>query len=168
MEFKKFETKDFTENPFDILDKEWMLLSAGKPSDYNTMTASWGGFGFIWAKPVAMAVVRHSRYTLEFMEKYEHFTYSFFPREYREVLNFCGKKSGRDVDKAKETGITAISIPGIDAVTFQEARLTFVIRKVLTQDLTEPTFFDKEIFAQNYATGDIHKLFIGVIEQISI
>ena len=30
-------------NVFDRIGKEWMLITAGKPEKYNTMTASWGG-----------------------------------------------------------------------------------------------------------------------------
>lgn len=165
MEFKTFETKEFQGNPFEMLDKEWMLVTAGKSGDYNTMTASWGGFGFIWGKPVVMAVVRQSRYTLEFMEKYDYFTCSFFASEYRKALNLCGTKSGRGIDKAKEAGLTPIEVPGISAVTFEEARLTFVIRKLLHQDLSEQAFVDKELYTVNYSDGDIHRLFIGAIEQ---
>ena len=166
MEFKEFTIEDFKGNPFEMLDKEWMLVTAGKPGDYNTMTASWGGFGFIWDSPVAMIVVRLSRYTLEFVEKYDYFTVSFYPESYRAALEFCGANSGRDVNKAKEAGLSPIGVQGIDAVTFEEARLTFVMRKLLHQDLSEPAFADKKLFAENYPDGDIHRLFIGSIEQI--
>ncbi|MCL1809645.1 MAG: flavin reductase [Clostridiales bacterium] len=165
MEFKKFLQKDFQGNPFEMLDKEWMLVTAGALGEYNTMTASWGGFGVIWDKPVAMVVVRLSRFTLEFMEKYDYFTCSFYPEEYREALNICGTKSGRDIDKAKETGLTPVSVPGIAAVTFGEARLTLVMRKLLHQDLSEQAFTDKKVYAANYPDGDIHRLFVGAIEQ---
>lgn len=148
-----------------MLDKEWMLVTAGDLGNYNTMTASWGGFGVIWDKPVVMAVVRLSRYTLEFMEKYDYFTCSFYSEKYREALNICGTMSGRDIDKAKETGLTPLSVPEISAVTFEEARLTLVMRKLLHQDLSEQAYVDKEVYAANYPDGDIHRLFIGAIQQ---
>ena len=51
--FKKIETKDFIVNPFEIVGKQWMLISAGDKGDFNTMTASWGGLGVLWGAPVA-------------------------------------------------------------------------------------------------------------------
>ena len=41
----QFEQKTLSEiqwNPFDMIGKQWYLLTAGGLSDYNTMTASWG------------------------------------------------------------------------------------------------------------------------------
>ncbi|MCL1975493.1 MAG: flavin reductase [Firmicutes bacterium] len=165
MEFKAFSQQDFQGNPFTMLDKEWMLVTAGDIGDYNTMTASWGGFGVIWNKPVMISVVRLSRYTLEFMEKYDYFTCSFYPEKYRKALNICGTKSGREIDKAKETGLTPLAVPGIQAVTFAEARLSFVMRKLLHQDLAKQAFTDGEVYAKNYPDDNIHRLFIGSIEQ---
>ena len=165
MEFKTFLYGDFHGNPFEMLDKEWMLVTAGHIGDYNTMTASWGGFGFIWNKPVIMAVVRLSRHTLGYMEKYDYFTCSFYPEQYKGALNICGTKSGRDIDKAKETGLTPIAVPKLEAVTFSEARLTLVMRKLLHQDLTEQAYTDRKLYKKNYADGNIHRMFIGAIEQ---
>jgi len=165
MEFKSFLQQNFQGNPFEMLDKEWMLVTAGSIGDYNTMTASWGGFGFIWGKPVMMTVVRLSRYTLKFMEKYDYFTCSFYSEKYREALNLCGTKSGRDVDKEKEAGLTPVAVPGLAAVTFNEARLTFVMRKLLHQDLSERAYTVKEVYSGNYPDDDIHRMFIGSIEQ---
>ena len=36
-------------NPFDLIGKEWMLVTAGNQErGYNTMTASWCHLGSIW------------------------------------------------------------------------------------------------------------------------
>ena len=76
--FKKIETKDFIVNPFEIVGKQWMLISAGDKGDFNTMTASWGGLGFMWNKPVAFVFIRPTRYTYEFVETGDMLTLSFF------------------------------------------------------------------------------------------
>lgn len=36
-------------NPFHKIGKEWMLITAGNEDAANTMTASWGGVGVLWA-----------------------------------------------------------------------------------------------------------------------
>ena len=64
---EKIDYKQLELNPFTIIGEDDFLLSAGKSGDWNTMTAGWGGFGYIWGKPVAYVFVRESRYTLEFM-----------------------------------------------------------------------------------------------------
>ena len=50
---KKLEVKDLKENFFEAIGKEWMLVTAGTKEKFNTMTASWGGIGWLWNKPVA-------------------------------------------------------------------------------------------------------------------
>lgn len=165
MNFKKFEKSDMDYNVFDNFDDGWMLVSAGTTDNYNTMTASWGGVGFIWTKPVFFLVIRKNRYTAEFLEANETFTCAYFPNEYKDALALCGSKSGRDIDKAKETGLTVEAVPGYDAVTFKEAKQTFVCKKVLHQPLEESCFDDKELFKEFYTEEEPHILFIGTIEE---
>ena len=82
-----------------------MLITAGDRNGSNTMTASWGGVGIMWGKPVATAYIRPQRYTKEFVDDNEYFTLSFLPEEQRKALNICGSVSGRDVeDKWKKPG----------------------------------------------------------------
>ena len=45
-----------------------MLITAKNQSRVNTMTASWGGVGILWGKPVAFVFIRQSRYTKEFVD----------------------------------------------------------------------------------------------------
>ena len=55
---KKLEVKDLKENFFEAIGKEWMLVTAGTKEKFNTMTASWGGIGWLWNKPVAFVFIR--------------------------------------------------------------------------------------------------------------
>ena len=69
------------------------------------MTVGWGGMGIIWQLPVATCYVRPQRYTYDFTEKSDYFTLSAFDLDYREQMLLMGTKSGRDMDKAAETGL---------------------------------------------------------------
>ena len=108
MSFKRIAPEELRVNPFSMIGKEWMLITAGTVSDCNTMTASWGGLGVIWGKPSATVYIRQSRYTKEFVDREERFTISVFDEAYRPALNLCGKVSGRDCDKIKEAGLTPV------------------------------------------------------------
>lgn len=147
-------------NPFSLIGKEWFLLTSGSVDNYNTMTASWGQLGIIWNKPVFTAFVRTSRKTFEFMEKNELFSVSFFDEKYRNILNFCGSHSGRDCDKAKETGLVPIEIEGTTA--FEQAKSVFVCRKLYVKDMEESDFVDKSLL-KFYEKDPYHKVFIGEI-----
>lgn len=74
---KSIAIKDLSENFFEVIGKEWMLVTAGSKEHFNTMTASWGGIGWLWNKPVVFVFIRSERYTYEFMEENEYFTLSF-------------------------------------------------------------------------------------------
>lgn len=38
---KSIAIKDLSENFFEVIGKEWMLVTAGSKEHFNTMTASW-------------------------------------------------------------------------------------------------------------------------------
>lgn len=158
--FKEINPAQITENPFTLIGKDWMLVTAGNKEKLNTMTASWGSVGIMWNKPVAFTFVRPQRYTYEFIEKSEYYTLSFYDDEYRKMLNFCGTKSGRDVDKVKETGITPVF--NEEAPYFEQAKLVFVCRKLYNQFLNEESLYDKSL-KSNYENNDYHKMYVGEI-----
>ena len=108
---KKLEVKDLKENFFEAIGKEWMLVTAGTKEKFNTMTASWGGIGWLWNKPVAFVFIRPERYTYEFVEKNDYLTLSFLGEENKKIHAVCGSKSGRNTDKVKETGQTFSNSP---------------------------------------------------------
>lgn len=160
---KKIEVTDIGENPIKLFRDDWSLITSGDENGYNTMTASWGGMGELWGKDVCFIFIRPQRYTFEFLEKNDYFTISFYPDDYRKALAFCGAKSGRDVDKAKETGLTPLFVEG--TTTFEQAKLTIVCKKMAYQDMKPDGFIDETI-KNNYAANDYHRVYVGQIVAI--
>lgn len=158
---------DIPDNVFKLLDKDWMLVTAGQPGDYNTMTASWGHLGIIWNLPVAIAYIRPQRHTFGFANRYDHYTLSFFTERYRSVLQFCGTRSGRDHDKAAETGLTPVQTEKGN-VYFEEARMVMECRKIYEDDLKKKNFLVPEVAGKNYPKNDFHRFYMGEITQILV
>ncbi len=165
-DFYTIEPERLDENVFALLGSDWMLITAGDKESYNTMTASWGGMGVLWHRNVCYIVVRPQRHTFSYLEKNEYFTLTFFHEKYRDVLKFCGARSGRDVSKAVETGITPITTAH-GAVFFSEARLVIECRKIYYQDLEPKNFIDPTI-AENYPQKDYHRMYVGEIVTVMI
>ena len=141
-----------------------MLITAGDETAYNTMTASWGGLGVIWEKNVSTIVIRPSRHTLGFIEKEDYYTLSFFDKHYKKDLAYCGAYSGRDVDKAKETGLTPVF--DAEAPYFAEASLVLICRKIYQQKIDPKGFLDPGIDAGSYPMNDYHEAFVGEIVRV--
>jgi flavin reductase (DIM6/NTAB) family NADH-FMN oxidoreductase RutF len=151
------------DNAFQIIGRDAMLITAGTPDNFNTMTASWGGWGHLWNRDVTFSFVRPQRYTFDFMEQAEHYTLCFLYREHQAALDFCGSHSGRDVDKIAATGLTPVTDEATGAVYFAEARLVLVCRKLYAQDLTADSFIERGIVGEAYPKTDFHRMYIGQI-----
>ena len=63
MSFKEIAPENFEESVFKVIGKDWLLLAGTKDGKTNAMTASWGGMGIMWGKPVAFVFIRPQRYT---------------------------------------------------------------------------------------------------------
>lgn len=162
---KSIDVKSLKDNFFEAISKEWMLVTAGDKEGWNTMTASWGCMGWLWNRPVAVVFIRPERHTHQFAETCDRLTLSFLgnEKEMRAAYNFCGTKSGRDYDKARETGLTPIETEH-GGITFAQARLTLDCRK-LYKDNIDPQFFLSPDIEQWYgAKGGYHDFYIVEIE----
>ena len=157
----KINIKDLQENAVSMFDDKWCLITAGTKESYNTMTASWGAMGELWNKDVCFIFIRPQRYTLEFTEREEYFTLSFFSEDYKKALAFCGRNSGRDCDKAKETGLTPMEIDG--SMSFEESETVIVCKKLFYQDIDPDGFVDKTIDDVCYPEKDYHRMYVGEV-----
>lgn len=161
MSFKSIKPTEIPGNAIQMIGHEWLLITAGNREHFNTMTAAWGGIGFLWQKPMATIFIRPQRYTYEFVEKYEDFSLCFFDKGHKDILKVCGTKSGRDIDKVKETGITP-KLTKNGNIYFEEAKLVIECRKVYFDDIDPKFFLDPEI-DKLYPAGDYHRMYIGFI-----
>ena len=164
--FQEISAKQITQNPFELIGDDWMLVTSGTEEKFNMMTASWGGVGVLWKKDVAFIFIRPQRYTYELIEKNDAVTLSFFDETKRSVLNLCGSKSGRDIDKVKETGLTPIITD--QGIYYEEAKMVLCCKKLYAQNLDEGSFIDKSIIPSCYQAGDYHKMYVCSIEKVLI
>lgn len=154
-------------NPFRQIGDKWMLITAGDLNNFNTMTASWGGLGVLWNKDVATCYVRPQRYTYEFMEKNEYFTLCFFEEKDKDILNYCGSHSGKDVDKIKNTGLVPFKTEKGN-VSFEQAIFYYECRKLYVDDIKPSNFKDKSLEKKIYSKKDYHRLYIGEVVDFRI
>lgn len=156
---KKIDPKELEPNAIRLIGEEWMLVTAGTPDNFNTMTASWGALGELWFKPVAFVFIRPQRYTYGFVEQNDMLTLSFFGEKYRDALKFCGSHSGRDTDKIAETGLTPYATEAGN-VAFREASIVLECRKLYKADMKAASFLDKAIIDRAYPGGDFHTTYV--------
>lgn len=159
------ELNKVSENIYQYM-KKGSLITAGTIDKYNTMTIGWGVTGVLWGKNVFIAYVRPSRYTYQFMENNEYFTISYYDDCYKNEMGYLGRVSGRDIDKVKEAGFNPIKVG--QSVSFKEAKLTILCKKIYIQDLQQNNF-PEDVNNRYYPDGDVHRYYIGeiidVIEQ---
>lgn len=162
---KEISVSQLTDNPFEAIGKEWMLVTAGTPDHFNFMTASWGGVGVLWGQPVAFVFIRPERYTHEFIERSERLTLAFLGEAHRGALNYCGTHSGRQVNKIEATGLTSCLTPG-GCVTFDQARLTLECRKLYKTRMQAADFIDATCLTRWYGDGkgSLHDVYVVAIE----
>ena len=152
-------------DPFTLIGKDWSLITVGDENEFNTMTASWGHVGVIWNKNVVTVYVRPQRYTNDFMQKFDRFTVSFYSESFRDALTYCGRNSGRDVDKVKETGLTPVHENGM--TYFKEAKLVFECKKIYEDCIKPENFIDDSIHG-NYPNKDYHIVYMGEVTKVLI
>ncbi len=165
-QWQEIKAGDIPGNAVELFAKDWMVLAAGNEEKMNAMTISWGGLGQLWEMPVVTVYVSGSRYTHEFMEKYDHFTVSLFPNDKRKALLYIGSHSGRDGDKLKDAGLTPeFTIEGNPS--FKEAMMTIECKKIYSHT------FEKEKLPESVRSmyGDesrmkLHTMYIGQIERV--
>lgn len=159
----------FNEN----LVKNWLLVTAGSPESLGTMTVNWGGSGFIWKQHVVFLVIRESRNTLRFLKEHSDFSLTMFDSSYQEKLTFCGRNSGRDVDKVSACGFTPCFYGDAQVPLFEEAHTAVICRQIYRGLMEESDFIGgtntplwQTWYNTGAHTGDRHHLIIASVEKV--
>ena len=159
MSFKEINIREINQSAVKMISDDWALVTASADGVTNTMTVSWGGMGEIWGKDVVYIFIRPQRYTYELLEKTNDFSMSFFGGEYKKELAYCGRNSGRNGDKFEATGLTKVTLDGVECI--EQANVNLVLKKLAFQDIDPKGFIDESI-ESNY-NGDYHRVYIAEI-----
>ena len=152
---------------FDRIANDWMLISASDGERVNSMTASWGCFGILWGKQVAICYIRPQRYTFELTERADRLSLAFFNREYHKSRAYMGSHSGRDGDKYAATGLHVTEDE--DGTPFPaEAHTVVVCKKLYAARLQQSAFLDPSIIDAHYPDKDFHQMYICEIERVLV
>jgi flavin reductase (DIM6/NTAB) family NADH-FMN oxidoreductase RutF len=159
---KVIDVKDYAGEILKALPKG-LLLTTKADDKVNSMVIGWGTFGINWSKPVFAVYVREGRFTREQLDKNPEFTINVPAGEYdNNIISVCGSKSGRDINKPAETGLTpAFTEEG--APYFEQARLVLVCKKLYAQDLGDEFVTEVGAVKGFYGTDDWHRMYVSEI-----
>lgn len=164
--WKPFALESWDENPFSLIAEDWMLITARNPhGETNCMTASFGGFGVLFGKPVCFVFIRPSRYTYTLTESTDVLSLSFFDAAYRKELSYCGRVSGRDAEKLTACHFTLHNVPK-QAPFIEQARLAVCARQCYADFLHAEGVCDPATLARYYPEGDFHKMYVCEITSL--
>ena len=161
-------------DPFDYANqilpavKKGVLLTTKTDQQINTMSISWGTMGIQWGLPIFTVFVRGCRHTSTMLDKNPEFTVNI-PLEQcdKNIIRVCGTQSGRDVDKIKKLGLTAVPGETVSVPAIAQLPLTLEC-KVLYQQDQDLSALCEESRNQCYKPGtpndgDFHTAYYGEI-----
>ena len=97
-----------------------MISVAGKNGEKNIVTVAWAGT--ICSEPPMVSIsVRPERHSYQMIKETGEFVINLTTKELAFATDYCGVKSGRDVDKFKEMGLTAVAGEKVKAPLIAES-----------------------------------------------
>lgn len=130
------------------------LISCGSVEKPNVMTAAWTGI--IASDPAITYVsIRPARYSHEIISKTKEFVINLPTYKMLEATDFCGVRSGRNVDKFKEMGLTPLACSKITAPQIAESPVSIECRVIEIKNYGTHDMFIAEILAVNVDDGYI-------------
>ena len=166
-EFKLCSIVDLDKSFSELIGKRYALVTASSDGELNMMTASWGSMGIMWNKNIVNMVVRPSRHTYKLLCNNDYFTLNFLAEGNDEIYKFCGTKSGRDYNKATETGLIPVELDN-SVFAFDKSEYVFVCKKLYAQPMSRDYFINSDYGKKTYPDDDIHTMFIAEIEKIYV
>ena len=160
--FRAVHPEDFSDSPFRMIGKDWMLVLSEARNKQNAMTASWGSFGRLWERFITTVFLRPERHTRALIEESGVYSLNFFDASFRKTLAYMGSVSGKKENKVEKSGLTVVhdenGIP-----YFKEAKTVFICKKLSGQQIVEDDFVEVKKSAND---DNSHFMYIGEIQQI--
>lgn len=123
-----------------------MVSVADKDGNTDIITAAWTGN--ICSDPaMAYVSVRPERFSYHMIEETQCFVINMTTKSLAKATDYCGVRSGRDVDKWKETGLTKEPADHISAPMIKESPVNIECQVVNHLDLGTHTMFIGKVLA---------------------
>ena len=167
---KEINVFQYAPHILDHLTHSGILVTAKVGSKVNPITIGWGTIGMQWGKPLFQAYIRESRYTKAMLDEAKEFTVNI-PLEHtdrvKEILAFCGTKSGRNCDKASELGLTLVDGEKTAAPAIKELPITLEC-KVIYSVRQDASAMPADVTGKYYPNwkddrNDVHSVYYGEI-----
>ena len=130
---KNIDVKDYAGEILKALPKG-ILLTTKAEDKVNSMVIGWGTFGINWSRPVFAVYVREGRFTREQLDKNPEFTINVPVGEHdNKIISVCGGKSGRNIDKVAEAGLTLVDPQVVSVPAIEEFPLTLECKVIYRQ-----------------------------------
>ena len=148
---KEINAFDYAAYIMNAMQHGGVLLTTKAGDKINTMTIGWGTLGVEWKKNIFTAYIRESRYTRELLEKSGEFTINIPVNGSCEIdkLTYCGRMSGRNVDKIHAMGFHLEKGDTVSAPAICELPMTLEC-KVLYKKVQDPNLLPADIQTKFY------------------
>ena len=123
-----------------------VLVSCGNMEKPNLITIAWAGT--INSDPVRVSIsVRPERYSHGLISESGEFVINLPTQKILRAVDWCGVKSGRDVDNFKEMGLTAVPGSAVSAPVLAESPVNLECRVFQTIPLGSHDLFLADVVA---------------------
>ena len=167
--FTEITPTDISDNVFKLFGQDYVVITAGNESYFNSMTAAYGGLGIQLGVPATWCFLRANRYTLEFIRGDHTYTMCWFEDKYKDAVLYYGSMSGRNSDKMANNPLNYIITPSGN-IAYKEARLIIECNLMEITTVSPDDFYStkgREFVEEGYMEAqDHHKLVFGEITKV--
>lgn len=121
-----------------------VMVSCGSGEDANIITIAWTGI-INTNPPMTYVSVMKSRHSHSLISESGEFVINLVSEELARAVDYCGVKSGRDVDKWAELGLTKADAELVSAPLIAEAPVSLECRVTEVKELPSHDMFMAEI-----------------------
>lgn len=120
------------------------LVSCGTPEKPNVLTIAWTGI-VCTHPPITYISVRPERYSYGLIKNSGEFVINLTTSAMCKEFDFCGVRSGRDIDKLEKCGFHAVPAREVSAPIIKECPVSLECRIIEEKPLGTHTMFLAEI-----------------------
>ena len=123
-----------------------LVTVADREGNSNIFTVAWAGT--ICTNPPMLSIsVRSERHSYHMMKETGEFVVNLTTESMAWATDYCGVRSGRDVDKWKETGLTPEKANVVDVPVIKESPVNIECRVVKVEELGSHHMFIADVVA---------------------